>query len=230
MSIESAAILIFLVIDPLGNIPFFLGSLKSVEPARQSRVIVRELLIAYGVMVGFLFAGQLLLDVLRISEPALTIAGGVILFLIALRMVFPPPVRGAPEELEGEPFIVPLAIPYVAGPSVLATELLLMSREPQRWASWLGALTLAWAATVVILLLASKIRAYLGQRGMIAIERLMGMVLVAIAIQMFLSGVERYIGQLQKAAETERTGARAESGRPKNAQGPHLNPTTPPFR
>src|SRR5262245_15344967 len=105
--------------DPLGNIPFFLAALKHVEPARQTRVIVRELLIAFGVMVAFLFAGHPLLSLLGISEPALTIAGGVILFLIALKMVFPTPDRPLQEEVQGEPFIVPLAIPYVAGPSVL---------------------------------------------------------------------------------------------------------------
>ncbi len=196
MSIVSAAILLFLVIDPLGNIPFFLASLRGVEANRLSRVIVRELLIAYGVMVAFLFAGRPLLDVLGISDPALTIAGGVILFLIALRMVFPPTEGSAHEDVAGEPFIVPLAIPYVAGPSVLATELLLMSREPTRWGSWLIALTIAWAATLIILMLGTKLRTYLGQRGMIAIERLMGMLLVAIATQMFLSGIERFVNQL----------------------------------
>jgi MarC family membrane protein len=196
MTIQSATILIFLVIDPLGNIPFFLTALKHVEPARQSRVIIRELLVAYAVMVAFLFAGGALLNLLQISEPALTIAGGVILFLIALRMVFPEPGRSFQEEVEGEPFIVPLAVPYVAGPSVLATELLLMSREPTRWGNWLIALSLAWAATAVIIMLASRVRAVLGHRTMIAMERLMGMILVAIAVQMFLSGVERYIGQL----------------------------------
>src|SRR5262245_65151333 len=126
----SAAVLLFLVMDPLGNIPFFLASLQQVDPVRQSRVVTRELVIAYGVMVVFLFAGQSLLGMLHISEPALTIAGGVILFLIALRMVFPSPEKSMQEDVDGEPFIVPLAIPYVAGPSVLATELLLMSREP----------------------------------------------------------------------------------------------------
>ena len=199
MSIASAAILLLLVMDPLGNIPFFLAALKPVAPARQVRVVVRELLIAYGVMVVFLFAGGPLLGVLAISEPALTIAGGVILFLIALRMVFPPPGRSGHEEVEGEPFVVPLAIPYVAGPSLLATELLLMSREPGRWGSWLAALSLAWLATAVILVLGSRLRSALGPRGMIAVERLMGMVLVAVAIQMFLSGVERYVGQLRPA-------------------------------
>jgi MarC family membrane protein len=187
--------------DPLGNIPFFLASLRKVEPARQSRVIVRELLIAYAVMVVFLLAGEPLLGVLQISEPALTIAGGVVLFLIAVRMVFPSPERSMQEEVQGEPFIVPLAIPYVAGPSVLATELLLMSREPARWPEWLIAVSLAWLVTAVVLTFGSRLRAYLGPRGLIAMERLMGMVLVAVAVQMFLSGVEHYIGQIQKAGK-----------------------------
>jgi multiple antibiotic resistance protein len=197
VTIASSAVLLFLVMDPLGNVPFFLAALRDVDAARQARVVARELLIAYGVMVVFLFAGGPLLDLLHISEPALTIAGGVILFLIALRMVFPSPDRPLHEGVDGEPFIVPLAIPYVAGPSVLATELLLMSREPERWPSWLAALTVAWAVTAVILLAASRLRSVLGPRGLIASERLMGMVLVAIAVQMFLSGVERYIGQLR---------------------------------
>src|SRR5262249_19730524 len=137
-----------------------------------------------------LFAGQLLLKALHISEPALTLAGGVILFLIAIRMVFPSPERSMHEEVDGEPFIVPLAIPYLAGPSAVATEILLMSKEPGRWAEWWLALTLAWLACAVVLLLGSNLSQFLGQKGLIALERLMGMVLVAIAIQMLLSGVE----------------------------------------
>lgn len=190
MTTASAALLLFLVMDPLGNVPFFLSSLAKVEPARQNRVVVRELLIAYVVMVGFLFAGSRLLELLHISEPALTISGGLILFLIALRMVFPSPERSMQEDVEGEPFIVPLAIPYVAGPSALATEILLMSQSPQRWPHWLAALTLAWAATAAILLVGSRLRHLLGQKGLIAMERLMGMVLVAVAVQMFLTGVQ----------------------------------------
>jgi multiple antibiotic resistance protein len=199
VTIASAAVLLFLVMDPLGNIPFFLAALKQVDPSRQARVIARELLIAYAVMVGFLFAGQFLLGVLRLSEPALTIAGGVILFLIAVRMVFPSPERSLHERVEGEPFIVPLAIPYVAGPSVVATELLLMSREPARWADWLTALSLAWLAAAVIVLLGSRLRTYLGEKGLTALERLMGMLLVAVAIQMFLSGIERFVAGLRNA-------------------------------
>src|SRR5262249_15079119 len=129
MSLLSAAVLLFLVMDPMGNVPFFMTALKNVDPSRQRQVVLRELLIALGVMIFFLFAGRFLLQVLEISEPALTIAGGVILLLIALRMVFPSVETSLHEKLAGEPFIVPLAIPYVAGPSLLATELLMMSRE-----------------------------------------------------------------------------------------------------
>lgn len=196
MTLASAIVLLFLVIDPFGNVPFFVAALNNVDPARRRRVIIRELLIAYAVMVVFLFFGQPLLRVLGISGPALTIAGGVILFLIALRMVFPIRGRSSEEEIEGEPFIVPLAIPYVAGPSVLAVEMLLMSDAPSQWPVWLLAITAAWAATSIIVLFGSQVAARLGSRGLIAIERLMGMILVAIAIQMFLTGADMYFGRV----------------------------------
>ncbi len=189
MTVTSAALLLFLVMDPLGNVPLFLSSLKGVAPARQSRVVARELLIAYAILVVFLFAGRYLLDALHISESALTIAGAIVLFLIALKMVFPSSEHGLAEAFEGEPFIVPLAIPYVAGPSAMATVLLLMSRESARWPEWLAALTIAWVACAAILILGSRLRKILGQRGLIAMERLMGMVLVALAVQMFVEGL-----------------------------------------
>jgi multiple antibiotic resistance protein len=194
MSITTAALTMFLVMDPLGNIPFFLSALQRVPVERHGAVVRRELLIAYGIMVVFLFAGGPLLTLLAISEEALTLAGGIILFLIAIRMVFPPP-GGAHEEIHGEPFIVPLAIPYVAGPSVLATLMLFMKGDPLRWANWLAALTIAWAATAAILLTGNRLRTVLGPRTMVAIERLMGMILVAVAVQMFLSGLQRYMGR-----------------------------------
>lgn len=195
MTLVSAIVLLFLVIDPFGNVPFFVAALKDVDPSRRRRIIVRELLIAYAVMVAFLFLGQSFLQIVGITGPALTIAGGVILFLIALRMVFPIRGRTAQEELEGEPFIVPLAIPYIAGPSVLAVELLLMSDEPTRWLVWLLAITAAWAGTSIVVVFGSQVADRLGSRGLIAIERLMGMILVAIAIQMFLTGADAYFGR-----------------------------------
>ena len=195
MTLASAVVLLFLVIDPFGNVPFFVAELARVPAERRRRVVLRELAAAYAVMIAFLFVGQGVLHVLGISEPALTIAGGVLLFLIALRMVFPSPRHSSQEDIEGEPFLVPLAIPYIAGPSVLAAELFLMSREPERWPTWWLAITLAWAATAIIVLGGSHVAAKLGARGLIAIERLMGMVLVAIAIQMFLNGIDAYVGR-----------------------------------
>lgn len=195
MTVTSAALLLFLVMDPLGNIAVFLAALKNVHPSRQNRVVIRELLIALGVLVMFLFTGKYILQLLRISEPALGISGGVILLLIALRMIFPSPLKSLKEEVDSEPFIVPLAIPYVAGPSTLATELLLMSQEPQRWPEWLLALLLAWVANSVILYFASGFRKYLGEKGLIALERLMGMILVTVAVQMLVNGIEQALAR-----------------------------------
>jgi multiple antibiotic resistance protein len=196
MTAVSAALLLFLVMDPLGNIPFFLSALTRVEASRQNRVVVRELLIALAVLVGFLFAGRYVLQLLHISEPALTTAGGVILFLIAVRMIFPSPERTMQEDVGEEPFIVPLAIPYVAGPSALSAELLLTSQEPDRWPEWLAATVTAWLVTSVILFFASGCRHLLGHRGLVAIERLMGMVLVTVAIQMLMTGISEFVSRL----------------------------------
>ena len=196
MTLVSAALLLFLVMDPLGNIPLFLTALKGVAPERRVKVIIRELFIALLVMVIFLFSGQAFLSALHISEPALTATGGVILFLIALKMIFPQAAsaHAAPTE---EPFIVPLAIPYVAGPSALATLLLIMNGEPERWKEWLVALCVAWLASGLILICAGPLAKVLRNRGLIAIERLMGMILVAIAIQMLMNGIAQFIAQIQ---------------------------------
>lgn len=188
MSTFSAAILLFFVMDPIGNIPLFLAALKPVDPGRRAWVVVRELAIAYGLLVAFLFVGRPLLATLGISEPALTIAGGIVLFLIALKMVFPATHGPLGENVEGEPFVVPLAVPYIAGPSALATVLLMTSRDPGRHVEWFLAISAAWLASAFILLLGARLADFLGPKGITAIERLMGMVLVASAVQMFLDG------------------------------------------
>jgi small neutral amino acid transporter SnatA (MarC family) len=148
--------------DPLGNIPLFLPILSKVSPERQQRVLLRELAIAFVVLVLFLFSGTHFLALLGVSEPSLTVAGGTILFMIAIRMIFPKTRREGEMELDGEPFLVPLAVPLIAGPSAMATVILIMSREPERWPEWLGALAVAWAATGVILFAASGLRRFLG--------------------------------------------------------------------
>lgn len=193
MSLLSASVLLFFVMDPLGNVPLFLTALKDVDPARQRQVILRELLIALAILVLFLFLGRYILGVLHVSRQALTIGGGVVLMLIALRMVFPTPEASLREQVHEEPFIVPLAIPYTAGPSAMATTLLFMSTEPGRWPVWLGAVCLAWLASAVILYFSGGLRRVLGERGLTAIERLMGMLLITVAIEMLLRGIAEYL-------------------------------------
>ena len=156
-------------------------------------MVIREQLIALGVLVGFLFLGQYLLRLLSLSETALTTAGGIILMIIALKMIFPRRESSLAEEVEGEPFIVPLAIPYVAGPSAMATALLLMSGEPGRWPEWLLAVFLAWLASAIIIYFSSYLAKFLGEKGLVAIERLMGMLLITVAVQMLLNGIGAFI-------------------------------------
>jgi len=195
MTIFSAALLLFLVMDPFGNVPVFLSVLRPVQQKRRRWVIARELLIALGFLVVFLFGGQYLLAAIGISESSVTVAGGIILFLIALRMVFPSPGGVFAEDVEeagGDPILVPLAVPLVAGPSALASVLFIMSKDPTRWLEWLAALLAAWAATGAVLLLAPNLSRMLGTRGLVATERLMGMVLTAIAAKMVLGGVAEF--------------------------------------
>ena len=196
MTTLSAALLLFLVMDPLGNIPLFMTTLKKVDANRQRFVVVRELIIALFVLVAFLFLGQYLLQLLHLSETALTTAGGIILMIIALKMIFPRADSSLQEDVEGEPFIVPLAIPYVAGPSAMATALLLMSREPGRWPEWLLAVFIAWFASAIIIYFSSYFARFLGEKGLVAIERLMGMLLITVAVQMLLNGIGQFVGKV----------------------------------
>ncbi len=197
MDIISAATLLFLVMDPLGNIPVFLSVLEDVAPERRTRVLLRELLLAFMVLVAFLYFGQYLLGFLGLSEHSVRIAGGIILFLIALKMVFPMKRSAhAAEDIQGEPMLVPLAIPMVAGPSAMAVVMLLATNEPDKMTDWLLALLAAWLLSSVILISANGLKRFLGRRGLIAVERLMGMLLIAIAVQMLLEGVSAYLAEL----------------------------------
>jgi multiple antibiotic resistance protein len=192
MQMFSTALLLFLVMDPVGNIPPFLTVLRNVDPARRRKIIIRELTIALAVLMFFLFFGPFILKLLQIKGPALSIAGGIILFMIAIKMVFPA-VEGVHiiPECE-EPFIVPLAIPLVAGPSAIAMVLLLMTREPERWLEWVLALVFAWIVCSAILLLSNKLSDLLGHKGLLAMERLMGMILTTVAVQMFITGLQQF--------------------------------------
>ncbi len=189
----SSALTFLLVMDALGNVPLFLTSLRKTKPERRQWVILRECLIALVVMVLFLFLGKGFMDLLHIDEPALTAAGGVILMLIAIRMVFPTPERNLEEPVtHDEPFIVPLAVPYVAGPSLLAMIVVLVSRDSGNWPWYLAGLIISWLITTAVLYFSGFLQRVVGTRALVAVERLMGMILVIFAVQMMFEGTKAF--------------------------------------
>lgn len=196
VSFASAVVILLLVVDPVGNIPLFVSLLRNVEPARRTRVIIRECAIAFAVLLAFVFFGRWILGLLGLSEPSLSIAGGVILFLIALRMIFRTSEGVFGDTVDGEPFIVPLAIPSIAGPTAIATVVLLVSRAPQRLPEWIAAVTVAMLITLAVLVFAERLSKLVGERGLMAFERLMGLILTAIAVEMLLRGIETFVRQL----------------------------------
>ncbi|GBL03823.1 YhgN family NAAT transporter [Glaciecola sp. KUL10] len=193
IEILAAATMLFLIMDPLGNLPIYMSVLKTIEPKRRRIVIIRELCIALIILLIFLHSGQVLLDFLQIKQETVSIAGGIILFLIALRMIFPPPggVMGLPAG--GEPFIVPLAVPMIAGPSTMAALILLSNQKPNMMTEWTIALCAAWLVSALILSMSNVVHRILGEKGLNAVERLMGMILIMVAIQMLLNGIGIYI-------------------------------------
>jgi MarC family membrane protein len=200
LTFGSALVVLLLVVDPIGNIPLAVSLLRRVEPARRVRVVARECAIALGVLLVFVFAGNALLNLFGLSGTSLNIAGGVILFLIAIRMVFRSSAEIFGKLPEGEPFIVPLAIPSIAGPTAIATVVLFVSSAPQRWPEWVVAVALAVAASFLVLAFAERITRTLGDRTLAALERLMGLILTAIAVEMLLRGIEGFVRQLAAAS------------------------------
>jgi multiple antibiotic resistance protein len=191
--LTSAIGLLVLTMDPFGNVPSFVSILKAVPPERRQRVVMRELLVALGLMLAFLFLGRQLTGLLGIRNEAISIAGAMVLFLVAIHMILPGSGRSLTSQAEDtDPFIVPLATPLVAGPATLATLILISSREGQGLVG-LVALLVAWMVTFAILVCAPTLMRFLGERGARAVERLMGMILVMLSVQMFLNGLREYL-------------------------------------
>ena len=192
-SFFSAFVLLLLVLDPLGSLPIFISILREVPKERRVRMAARETFIAFVVLFAFMFFGEGFLRVMHLSERSLEVAGGVILALVSIRMIF----GSAGESVYGieagkEPYIFPLAVPLLAGPSAMATVLLLASRQPDRMVSWIGALSAAMVVSGLTLVLADRIRKIIGDSVVSAMEKLMGLVLTAVAVEMILAGLKRY--------------------------------------
>ncbi len=193
MDTLSIFVTLLLIMDPFGNIPIFLPILERIPEERRRKVLVRELLLALVVIVLAVLGGQAVMNFLGLREQSVSIAGGIILFLIALRMVFPAFRSPPTDEIEGEPFLVPLAIPMIAGPSLLAVLLLFASGAEGGLLQLMLAAVLAWSTVFVILFSSTFLYKVLSKRGLVAVERLMGMVLIAVAVQLLMDGLSGFL-------------------------------------
>lgn len=190
--IFTIALSMFFLMDSIGNVPIFISLLKKLPPKRQRIIILRELIIALGIMLVFYFIGNYFLSALGISDQSLRISGGIILFLISLKMIFPSKQDTKDGTTQAEPFIVPLAIPLIAGPAILAAVMIYSGQDlPAIYT--LSAIGIAWIFTTLILVAAPFLQKILGEKGLIALERLMGLILILIAIQMFLDGISGFV-------------------------------------
>ncbi len=202
MDLLSATLTLILIKDPLGNIPMFLSILNKIpDENRRRKILIRELLLALLVLLIFLFLGRHLLQWLNLQPQSLRIGGGIVLFLISIKMIFPTPSGGIMGQFpEGEPLLVPLAVLLLAGPSTLAMLILLSSNAPEKWMSWLLAVIMAWLLTSVIMICSGSLLRLLGEKGLVAVERLMGMVLVTLSVQMLLDGFSDYLRKLLESS------------------------------
>ena len=193
--ILSAVITLILVMDPFGNIPLFITALKKVPAERRKKVLLRELFIALLIMLTFLFAGSKVLGWFGIEPYSMSIAGGIILFIISVRLVFNSSLEEEAKinPKEEEPFIVPLAIPLIAGPASLCMILILSAGPLSKAFLVLIAILIASAFNAAVLLLSFPISNLLGKRGIIAVERLTGMLLILMSVNMVMSGIRDFL-------------------------------------
>ena len=191
MTVLAAIFLLIIIMDPIGNVPVFLSILKNIPLERRKKIIIRELIIALAILLFFMFVGRFLLQILQIEQSSLGIAGGIILFIIAIRMIFPGTKPMFTHNEESEPLIVPLAIPMLAGPSAIAAVILFMAQEPSRWIEWIFVVFVASLISGIILLSSEALGSKLGNRALTAIERLMGIFLIMVSVDFILDGIKQ---------------------------------------
>ena len=195
--IFSLTLLLFAVMDPLGNIPLFNVLLNKLPANRYRMVIIREHLIAIVLLFLFYFFGQIILGFFGIKPNALNLSGGVLLFIIAIKMMFHGPNGMFGEESEmGEPLVFPLAVPLIAGPSTIATVMLFSFQHSQYVLVGSLALVFAWTASLIVLLYYRNLNRFIGTRGITAMKHLMALILSTLAVQMILNGIGEFIRTL----------------------------------
>ena len=190
MTVLAAIFLLIIIMDPIGNVPVFLSILKNIPLERRKKIIIRELIIAFAILLFFMFIGRYLLQLLQIEQSSLGIAGGIILFIIAIRMIFPGTKPMFTHNEEAEPLVVPLAIPMLAGPSAIAAVILLMAQEPGRWIEWIFVVFVASLISGIILISSEALGSKLGNRALTAIARLMGIFLIMVSVDFILDGIK----------------------------------------
>ena len=191
MTVLASILLLIIIMDPIGNVPVFLSILKNIPMARRKIIIIRELIIAFVILLFFMFVGRFVLQLLQIEQSSLGIAGGIILFIIAIRMIFPGTKPMFSHNDESEPLVVPLAIPMLAGPSAIAAVILFMAQEPNRWVEWTFVVFVASLISGIILISSEALGRKLGNRALIAIERLMGIFLIMVSVDFILDGIKQ---------------------------------------
>jgi multiple antibiotic resistance protein len=191
VTVLAAIFLLIIIMDPIGNVPVFLSILKNIPLERRKKIIIRELIIAFVILLFFMFIGRYLLQLLQIEQSSLGIAGGIILFIIAIRMIFPGTKPMFTHNEEAEPLVVPLAIPMLAGPSAIAAVILLMAQEPGRWIEWIFVVFVASLISGIILISSEALGSKLGNRALIAIERLLGLFLIMVSVDFILDGIKQ---------------------------------------
>ena len=194
MTVLAAILLLIIIMDPIGNVPVFLSILKNIPIERRRIIIIRELLIAFIILLFFMFVGRYVLQMLEIEQSSLGVTGGIILFIIAIRMIFPGTKPLFSHNETTEPLIVPLAVPMLAGPSAIAAVILFMAQEPNRWVEWTFVVFVACLISGVILVSSETLGRKLGHRALIAIERLMGIILVMVSVDFILDGIKQTFG------------------------------------
>jgi len=195
MSLFSLSLALFLIIDPFGSIKSFIRCLEGIPASRRKVIIAREMFIALGCMLAFNFLGDYIFKLLQISETTVYFASGIILFITAIGILFPKQHSVEQTQLEGEPFLVPLAIPMISGPAVLATVMLYAGSEPSPW-TMIFAILIAWGGSSIILLCSKQLLRLLSVNGLTACEKLMGMVLILLAVDRLLQGVVHFLHPL----------------------------------
>lgn len=199
MTIAAASITLFLLLDAFGNAPIFLSILGTMPAGKRRTALLRELGFAFAILMVFLLFGRIILSALGITSPALSVAGGVVLFIVALRMLFPNVQGPLVSADHPDPWFVPMAVPLIAGPSSMAWVMLLATQHPDRMWDWVAVVVIAVGASGVVLLAANHLRDRISDQGLRIVERLVGMILVVIAVQMLMDGIGAFLTSLERS-------------------------------